>query len=154
MKKQFMSFKVAFQGVFYAIRTEAHMRFHLVMAVFVLIFAFLFQVSAAEWGVLILTISAVLSLELINTALERVCNLYTTQRHPVVKVIKDMAAGAVLVVAASSIAIGCFIFIKPEKIQEVFFYVLGNPVLSLVLLCLLILGILFVGKGGRKKNNT
>lgn len=153
MKKEIFGFKVAFQGIFYAVRTEAHMRFHLAAAVFAVIFAALFQVSTAEWGVLILTITAVLSLELINTALERLCNLYTKEKHPVIKAVKDVAAGAVLTAAAGSIATGCFIFLKPQKIQEVFFYLLENPVLSLLLLCLLILGILFVSKGGRKKNN-
>ena len=104
MIKFFKSFKYALRGILYTIINERNMRVHLVVATYVLIFASFFSLSPQSLGILVLTISAVIALEMVNTAIERVCNIYTTSYHPMIKVAKDVAAGAVLVAAIGVVA--------------------------------------------------
>lgn len=146
MIKQIKSFKYAFEGIFYTVLNEIHMRFHIVVSVFVIIFGVLLELSAIEWTVLILTVSTVMALELVNTACERICDFYSKDKHPLIKIAKDVSAGAVLISALGSIGVACFLFIKPEKIVELFFMFLENP-LYIILLCIGgILSILFIVK--------
>lgn len=151
MIKQIRSFKHAFEGIWYTILNEVHMRFHIVISVFVIIFGILFELSAVEWTVLILTISIVMALELVNTACERICNLYSKEKHPLIKIIKDVSSGAVLISAFGSIGVACFLFIKPDKIVELFFMFLKNPFYTVILCIGIILGILFIAKFHSKK---
>lgn len=146
MIKQIKSFKCAFEGIRYTVLNEAHMRFHIVVSVFVIVFGVLFELSAVEWAVLILTISAVTAFELVNTACEKICNLYSKEKHPLIKIAKDVSAGAVLISALGSIGVAWFLFIKPDKIFEVFYMFWENPI-YIILLCVgIILGILFILK--------
>ena len=68
------------------------------------------QISAIEWLFVAGCSMLVLSMELVNTAIENVCDLISTEFNPLIKVIKDVAAAAVLVSAAGSAVIGCIIF--------------------------------------------
>ena len=70
-----------------------------------------FHLQKIEWLFLFLCIGAVISLEMLNSALERVCNMYTTEFHPAIKIIKDMAAAAVLWMAVIAAIIGGIIFL-------------------------------------------
>ena len=88
----------AFRGVWDAILDEAHLRFHLVAAFYVLLFSPFFELSAAQYAVLVLLIAAVLSAELFNTAIENVCDAMTHEKHENIRLAKDIAAGAVLFV--------------------------------------------------------
>lgn len=152
MIKQIKSFKYAFEGIWYTILNETHMRFHIATAFFVLIFAAIFGLSNLEWAILIVTISSVMSLELVNTAMERLCNLYSTERHPLIKIVKDVSAGAVLISAIGSVAVGFFVFFKPEKIVWVFNLFLANPLFIVCLFIAVILSVLFVVKFHPKKD--
>ena len=71
----------AFRGVWDAILDEAHLRFHLVAAFYVLLFSPFFELSAAQYAVLVLLIAAVLSAELFNTAIENVCDAMTHEKN-------------------------------------------------------------------------
>lgn len=77
----------------------------------VIIAACLFRISAVEWIVLCLTITSVWSAEAINSAIERNVDLVTAERKPLAKEAKDLAAGAVLILAAGSVIIGLIIFV-------------------------------------------
>lgn len=146
MIKQIKSFLCAFQGIWYTILNEAHIRFHIVATAFVIVFGILFELSSVEWAVLCLVFSMVIALELVNTAIERVCNVYTTDFHPLIKIAKDVSAGAVLVSAIGSIGVACFIFIKPDKIVQVYNLFLSNPVYIIILLFAIVLALLFIIK--------
>lgn len=146
MIKLIKSFKYAFEGIWYTVLNEAHMRFHIVAAVFVVIFGVMYELSPCEWAVLIITISAVTALELVNTACERICNLYSKEKHPLIKIAKDVSAGAVLISALGSIGVACFLFIKPNKIIELFYMFSENPIYIIFLCIGIILGILFILK--------
>lgn len=104
------SFRVAFSGLFQAIRREGHMRFHLLAAAVVIIAGFIFQVSYMEWLILLLVIAGVIALELVNTAIEAAVNLTTAYDHPVAKLAKDVSAAAVLIFAIVAVVIAVVIF--------------------------------------------
>ncbi|HMO62383.1 MAG TPA: diacylglycerol kinase family protein [Ferruginibacter sp.] len=107
----FKSFGYALRGIRYGFATQANLRIHLLATVLVTGAGFGLAISAAEWLVVVLCCTAVISLELLNTALEKLCDSFTTALHPGVKIIKDAAAGAVLVAAAGSAVCGCIIFV-------------------------------------------
>lgn len=105
------SFNDAIQGIIYVVRNERNMRNHIALGLLVIILATVLGVSRLELIVLILAIGGVFFAELINTALEEVVNLITTDYHPLAGIIKNVAAGAVLVAAATAASIGYLVFI-------------------------------------------
>ncbi|HSP23009.1 MAG TPA: diacylglycerol kinase family protein [Planococcus sp. (in: firmicutes)] len=109
--KFFRSFKFAGQGIAAAVKRESNMKFHLAAAVAVILAAAMTGISSAEWLIIILLIGGMIALEMINTAIERVVDLASPERHPLAKESKDIAAGAVLVFAAASAIIGILIFL-------------------------------------------
>lgn len=139
-----MSFYHALDGIWSAVRAEAHLRFHIAVANLIIVFACFFGITRAEWAILILDIAAVISAELMNTAVERAVDTATRERVPTAKLAKDAAAGAVLVLAAASVAVGVCLFGNTEKIIMTLAYIFTEP---RVLIPCLILGaadILFV----------
>jgi undecaprenol kinase len=87
-------------------------------AVLVILFAFYYHLSASEWIFILFAIGGMFSLELVNTAIERIVDLVTEEYHPLAKQAKDIAAGAVIVYAILSVIIGCIIFL-PKIIKSV-----------------------------------
>jgi diacylglycerol kinase len=106
------SFKCAFEGLRYAFRTQRNFRFHLAAAVFVFLAAYWLEVSPAGMAVLILTVGCVLVVELLNTAVEVMVDLISPHYHPLAKTAKDLAAGAVLLIAITAVFVG-FIVLGP-----------------------------------------
>lgn len=104
-------FLYAFNGLAVFFRNERNGKIQLVIAVVIIMFAGLLHVSAIEWIVLLSCIAIVLSFEMINSAIEKLCNLIHPNYHPSVKVIKDISAGAVLWVSVFSGIIGFIIFL-------------------------------------------
>ena len=104
------AFFYAFQGLGSAIRREAHMKIHLAAAIVVILAGQYFSVTVVEWIILIFAIAFVIVSELINTAIEKLCDLAMPQPHPVVKYIKDISAAAVLVSCLAAVAAGGFVF--------------------------------------------
>ena len=76
-----------------------------------IILGFTVSLSCFQWMLVLFCIGFVISLEMINSAIERYCDLVTTDFHPGIKIIKDVAAGAVLVASIMSLIIGLIIFI-------------------------------------------
>ena len=110
------SMKYAISGLKYGFIYTKNLHIDLVVALLVIIFGFIFNVSLIEWVVLLLCISSVISLEFINTAIEEAVNLSTEDIHPLAKASKDVAAGAVLFSSIMSAIIGLIIFI-PKFIE-------------------------------------
>lgn len=104
-------FLYAWAGIVAAVKEEAHLKVHLLAAFIVVLLAFVFRLSMQEWLVLLVVIALVISLELINTAIERTVDLVTEEFHPLAKAAKDIAAGAVLVAAIIAGIIGALIFL-------------------------------------------
>lgn len=104
------SFKYALEGILSAMK-EQNFKFHLLAIVIVIIASVWTGISMVEWLVVISIMTLVLSLEMMNSAIERVVDLVTTEIHPLAKLAKDLAAGAVLIAAIASVIIGCIIFL-------------------------------------------
>lgn len=112
------SFCHAINGIFYAIRYE-HSMYIIILAIIVVTSAgFFFQISTIEWIFCILVMGLITAVELINSAIEAVCDLVTTEINPLVKIAKDTAAGASLVLSIAAACIGIMIFLP--KILSLF----------------------------------
>lgn len=113
MKKDplYKSFGYAFQGIFNTIRTERNIKIHCAAAILVTIFGIWLQISKTEWMICFILFGLILALELVNTAVEATVDLFTEERKPLAKKAKDVAAGAVLIVAIFAAVIGILIFI-------------------------------------------
>ena len=99
------SFRYAAQGLIYGFRSQRNFRIHVVTGVCVFGLGLWLQLPLPQLAVLVLTVAAVLVLELINTATEAVVDLGGRQFHPLARIAKDCAAAAVLVAALSSLVI-------------------------------------------------
>ena len=104
------SFHYASRGIQYAWKTEQNFRTEIVIAVLVVIMMLAFPLRPIQQVLLGLLIIWVLTLELINTVLERMADIVKPKAHPYVKVTKDLMAGAVLISAAGAAVIGVIIF--------------------------------------------
>ncbi|EAX48237.1 diacylglycerol kinase [Thermosinus carboxydivorans Nor1] len=109
-KSLFASFRYALAGVLYCLATQRNMRIHFIAGAVVLLLAWRLQFSGTEMILLLLTVVAVLVAEMFNTAVEKVVDLASPHRHPLAKMAKDVAAGAVLVTALASVAVGFILF--------------------------------------------
>jgi diacylglycerol kinase len=117
-KRELKSFGYAFKGIRSAFRSEPHMRFHAFAAVCVLACSAWVQLSAAEFGIIILCIGAVFAAELVNTALEKMVDLVSPGYHEKAGAIKDIAAGAVLVVSVAAAAAG-IVLLFPRVLNKI-----------------------------------
>lgn len=113
MKQQniLSTFKNALSGCVYFFRHERNGKIQLTAAIIAVSVAAWLNISGAEWIVILLCISAVFSLEMVNSAIERICDLVHPEFHPLIKIIKDVAAAAVLVAAIVSTIVGIIIFL-------------------------------------------
>lgn len=100
------SLNCAIDGVLYAARTQKHMRNHFIVAIVVLVVTLILGVTAVEFTLLAISISFVLFAELMNTAVEAVVDMVTTEFHPVAKIAKDVAAGSVLLSVVGAVVTG------------------------------------------------
>jgi diacylglycerol kinase len=105
------SFGYALAGVKYCYVKEINFRIHLFFTAIVIIAGISLTISLLDWIIVIGCIGTVLSLEMLNSAIEKLCDVVSIERKPQIKVIKDIAAGAVLVVAILSSCIGVIIFL-------------------------------------------
>lgn len=105
------SFGYAWNGLKTCFLGELNFRIHLLLTVAALSLAIVFGISAMEWVVLIVCIAFVLTMEMINTAIEALCDVVSTEIHPGIKKVKDIAAAAVLVSAMLSLLAGIIIFL-------------------------------------------
>ena len=100
-----------FNGILYTLKHERNMVIHFLVMTLVIIAGIVFKITFVEWGVCFVLFALVLSLELMNTALENVVDLVTEEKKQKAKIAKDAAAGAVLVAAIFSVIIGISIFL-------------------------------------------
>ena len=107
------SFRYAFAGWWYVIRTQRNAWIHTVLSLAVLVLSAWLHLSLVEWAVIILTIAMVWTAEFLNTALEAVVDLASPERHDLAKIGKDVGAAAVLISAGASILVGLLILGPP-----------------------------------------
>lgn len=107
------SFRYAFAGWWYVLRTQPNTWIHAFFSVAVLAVAWWLALPRVEWAILILTITIVWMAEFANTSLEAVVDMSMPEPHPLAKVAKDVAAAAVLISAGGSILVGLLILGPP-----------------------------------------
>ena len=107
------SFRWAFAGLWYTLRTQRNARVHLLAAMAVTAMGLWLRLDAIQWAMLALTIALVFFAEMINTVAEAVVDLITPDYHPLARVAKDVCAGAVLVTAMAAVVVGLLILGPP-----------------------------------------
>ena len=107
----FRSVLFALQGIKQFFCRDRNGRIQTVIAMMAITLGLTVSLSSFQWLLVLFCIGLVISLEMINSAIERYCDLITTDFHPGIKVIKDVAAGAVLIASITSLIIGLIIFI-------------------------------------------
>src|SRR5437899_1501642 len=88
------SFRYAFAGLFYVLRTQRNFRIHLAVGALAVLLGAVLRLSAPEWALLAVVITLVLAVEMVNTVVEAVVDLASPAYHPLAKIAKDVAAGA------------------------------------------------------------
>ena len=105
------SFYYAGAGLKQFFRQEHNARIHLAAAIVVSVLAWWLKVSYMEAAALVVVIGLVWVTEILNTCLEKAMDFITREKHPEIKIIKDLAAGAVLIATITAVIVGLFIFI-------------------------------------------
>jgi diacylglycerol kinase len=111
------SFRYAFAGIGYELRTQRNLRIHVAIAVVVVIAGLWLGLSRWEWTVIALTVGFVLAAEMFNSALEAVVDLASPDLQSLAKIAKDVSAGAVVLAAATAVVVGLLV-LGPHLVQR------------------------------------
>lgn len=148
------SFKYAVEGIVHVFRTQKHMRFHFLTLALVLLLGMLYRLSRAEMALLLVVAGNVLVAEMINTALESVVDMVTQAYHPLAKLAKDIAAGAVLITAMIALVVGAVVFLGNNKLPRMRSVVDQDPLpvtviigVSILVLIVVTISKIYGGKG-------
>lgn len=153
MKAFIKGFGYAFRGIAFGVINERNMRFHVSIFIYMMFFLLhydFFEVSKTQFAILLMMSSLVMAGELFNTGIERAADAATLEKNEFVKIAKDAAAGAVLVLAIFSVAVGIIILYQPSAFTEMFCYFKNNPLYIAVLAVTLILDGIFILSGPKK----
>lgn len=152
-KNHLDSFRYAVEGIVHAFRTQKHMRFHFFTVVLVLLIGLLLRLSRVEMAVLFIVVSGVLVAEMMNTAIESVVDMITQAYHPLAKLAKDIAAGAVLIASITAAIVGGILFFGSNRLATLHLRVEHDPQPMTVILtvCALVLILVMISKvlGGK-----
>ena len=109
--KLIKSISYAWAGIKSCFVSEPNFKIHIVAAIVAIVFSLMLSISATEWIAVVFCIAFVVTMEMINTAIEKLCDVIHQEIHPGIKKVKDIAAGAVLVSAVFSLITGGIIFL-------------------------------------------
>lgn len=112
MNKILNSFKYASKGISYVYKTQRNFRIQLMILLLAAVIGLLLNISATHWIMLFIISCLVLTLEIINTAIENMIDMITDEYHQSAEKAKDAAAGAVLIASIFSVVIGAIIFLS------------------------------------------
>ena len=118
VKTRLQSFRFAFDGLRVLIRDEHNARIHLVITLLVVIAGIAFRIAPWEWVAILLCIGLVFSMELINSSIEKLADVVSPEKNEKIKIVKDLAAAAVLVSAIVAMVVGLIVFLP--RIQYLF----------------------------------
>lgn len=137
-------FWYAARGVAAAIKQERNFRVHICVALYVLYFSTFYQLSRVQYALLCVVIAAVLALEMVNSAIERVVDSFVKEKNSTAKTSKDMAAGAVLIASVGAVFCGFLLFWNTEIFLAIIAYFTAAPWRLLLLAASLCLSVWFV----------
>jgi diacylglycerol kinase (ATP) len=144
----------AVEGLLHAVKAERHMRWHALATLAVLVMASALPIAPVEFALLCLAAGGVIVVELLNTALEATVDLASPEFHPLAKIAKDVAAGAVLVASFAAAGVGWVILYPKVGPGAARLLEAGNqrapvgiPAIVLAVLVLVVLTKATVGRG-------
>jgi len=111
IKKRRQSFVFAYNGIVQTFKNEHNFRIHLAVMFLVIVFGYFLKISTTEWMIVILCFGMVLSAEIFNSSIEYLTDLVSPEQNPKAGLVKDMAAGAVLISAIAAAIAGLIIFV-------------------------------------------
>lgn len=111
LRQHTISFKNAFAGLRWSLSTQPNFRIHITLALIALFFSWYLSLSATEVVIIVFTIILGLTAEMINTAIESMTDLITTEWRKEAKIAKDVSAGMMLTVAIGAVVIAVLIFV-------------------------------------------
>lgn len=111
LKRLIKSFKYASEGIKYSFINEQNLIIHFICTIIAILFGFIFKISIIEWLFILIMIGLVISAELINTSIEATIDLVSPEMHPLAKISKDCASGAVFVLSIVAFIGGLVIFL-------------------------------------------
>lgn len=132
-------FNNAINGIVYAVRTQMNMKIHCATAIVVLFLSLFYDLERYEIITLFITISLVICAEMLNTSIEAVVDIIVDEFHPRAKVAKDVAAGAVLVMAFNAVVVGYITFFdRVEPTATSIMNKISNTPMHIIFIALLI----------------
>ncbi|MFT6815397.1 MAG: diacylglycerol kinase [Sphingobacteriales bacterium] len=115
MKEMIFSFKCALNGLKIGFKREKNLRRHLLIVMLTSLLCMVLNLNSTEWAIVVICFGMVIATEYINSAIEKLADHVTSETHPAIKVVKDIAAGAVLVTSICAVIIA-IIIILPKLI--------------------------------------
>lgn len=140
----FSSFRYAANGIITALKQERNLRFHLCTGFYVILFSLFYEFTKAEYCVLVLAICGVMAMELVNSALERTVSNPEPARWLTAGVVKDMAAGAVLVFSIGAAVCGVILFWQPSTLIKIGEWFFSRPLMLLLLVASFVVSWVFI----------
>ena len=137
------SFQDAFRGIADCVKMERNMRIHITVCFYIVVCACFIGLERGEFAALFLAIGAVISAEMFNTSIEKLCDFNQKNFNYHIKIIKDISAGAVLVSAFVAACVGFAILFRPE-LWNFLVMVVNTPQLFLLFLVTLVLAVIFI----------
>jgi diacylglycerol kinase (ATP) len=148
------SFLCAFRGFYACVRTERNLRFHLAVTFYVVMGGLIVRLAAQEWAAVLLCIGAVLGAELLNTAIETLCDAVHPDRSLAIGLVKDITAGAVLMFAVVAAAVGAVVFFNADKLECVLAFARENTVWAILLILTVPLALYLIFRSYKNDKNS
>lgn len=140
------NFNYAVSGIIAAIKTEKSMKIHYIIALLVLLSSLFFDFNRTEFLLLLFAVSLVVISEMINTAIERTIDMITKDYHPLARLAKDIAAGAVLIATLNSLIVGYLLFFERLSLfTETVIFKIKRSEIHLTFVALLIVVLITIG---------
>ncbi len=144
LNKFLKSFKYAANGIRMAVKQERNMRFHLCVALYVYVFSLFYNFSHLQYALITIIICGVISLEIVNSAFERLADDPCEEKYEIAGIIKDMAAGAVLVFSMGAVVCGVLLFWDISVFNTILHYFFNNIFMLSLLIISIVLCIIFI----------
>jgi len=149
------SFNYAIQGIIHTLQTQRNMRVHFFIALGVLISSLFFDLSKTELLILFISITLVFVLEMINTAIETTIDLFANYYHPLARIAKNVAAGAVLIGALNAVLVGYLLFFDRLKpVTEIIFSKVRHSPPYITFIILMVVMLVVIGMKAYFKQGT
>lgn len=111
MIKEIESFLVALKGVLFVLKNERHFKFHIIFSIFVVVAGCYFNITASQWIIILICIAMVTVAEIFNSSIEKLTDMVSPGYNKQAGIVKDLAAGGVLITAIVAAIIGAVIFL-------------------------------------------